>query len=92
MYLTNRELAQIARRRPSTLEGLREIPGIGEAKCRDFGAEALALVARVGPGATSAEPEAPQQSSGEAKRQPLGSRRRLRRERSPVSEAVASRV
>ena len=55
LYFTNRALAEIARRRPATLEALREIPGIGEAKSRDFGAEVLALVSRVAVGATSAE-------------------------------------
>jgi superfamily II DNA helicase RecQ len=47
----NGQLAEIARVRPTTLEALGKLRGVGEAKVRDFGAELLALVAQV-PGAT----------------------------------------
>lgn len=40
----NNQLADIARLRPSTLESLREIRGVGEAKARDYGEELLALI------------------------------------------------
>lgn len=45
VLLTNRQVAAIARRRPETLEALREVDGIGEAKASRFGRELLALVA-----------------------------------------------
>lgn len=44
VLLHNRQLAQLARRRPSTLAALREIDGIGEAKAGRFGAEVLAVL------------------------------------------------
>ncbi len=40
----NRQLADIARLRPSTLQGLQSVNGVGEGKCRDYGTELLALV------------------------------------------------
>lgn len=44
VLLHNRQLAQIARRRPCTLAALREIDGIGEAKAGRFGADVLAVL------------------------------------------------
>lgn len=44
VLLTNRQLAEVARRRPTTLTALREVGGIGEAKAGRFGADLLAVV------------------------------------------------
>lgn len=44
VLLTNRQLAEVARRRPTTLTALREIGGIGEAKVGRFGTDLLAAV------------------------------------------------
>lgn len=44
VLLTNRQLAEVARRRPATLAALREVGGIGEAKAGRFGADLLAVV------------------------------------------------
>ncbi|MBN2308520.1 MAG: HRDC domain-containing protein [Candidatus Hydrogenedentes bacterium] len=41
---TNEQLAQIARRRPASVEELREIEGLGEAKCAKYGEALLAAV------------------------------------------------
>jgi superfamily II DNA helicase RecQ len=40
----NAQLAEICRRAPRSLAALREIDGIGEATCRKYGAELLALI------------------------------------------------
>lgn len=45
VILTNRQLADLARARPTTLVGLREIPGLGEAKGAKYGEEILKVVA-----------------------------------------------
>ena len=45
LVLTNRHLADIVRKRPTTLEGLVGIPGIGEARRAAYGEELLALLA-----------------------------------------------
>lgn len=62
VLLTNRQVAKIAQRRPTTLAGLREVEGIGEAKASRFGRELLTLVAQqptspaaVAPTASTAE-------------------------------------
>lgn len=44
-FLNNRQAAEVARRRPTTLTALKEISGIGEAKAAKFGQELLAVVA-----------------------------------------------
>ncbi len=44
VLLTNRQLAELARRRPATLATLREISGIGEAKAGRFGADLLSVL------------------------------------------------
>ena len=49
----NAQLAEIARRVPRSLAGLKEIDGIGEAFCRDYGAEVLGLM----PDVTAPVPE-----------------------------------
>ena len=49
----NAQLAEIARRVPRSLAGLKEIEGIGEAFCRDYGAEVLGLM----PDVTAPAPE-----------------------------------
>ena len=40
-------LRDISRARPTTLDGLHQISGVGEARLRDYGEEVLAIVARV---------------------------------------------
>ncbi|MBM4394960.1 MAG: HRDC domain-containing protein [Deltaproteobacteria bacterium] len=45
IILNNRELAEVAARRPATLTALREINGVGEAKAERWGEEILAVVA-----------------------------------------------
>lgn len=47
VLLTNRQLADLARRRPTSLSGLREVDGIGEAKSNRFGKEVLDVLAKV---------------------------------------------
>jgi len=47
VLLTNRQLADLARRRPTSLSGLREVDGIGEAKSSRFGKEVLEVLAQV---------------------------------------------
>jgi len=42
---TNEQLAEVARRRPGSLAGLREVPGIGEARAEKFGAALLEVLA-----------------------------------------------
>lgn len=49
----NGHLAEVARQRPTTLAALQSIPGIGEAKVRDYGQELLGLLAAVPAGAES---------------------------------------
>lgn len=44
VLLTNRQLAELARRRPGTLTALREVDGIGEAKSSRFGKDVLAVL------------------------------------------------
>lgn len=44
MIMSNVDLAYIAHRRPSTLQALGEIPGIGEKKTENFGKDILELV------------------------------------------------
>lgn len=47
LILNNRELAQLAMRRPASAAQLREIEGIGEAKSGRWGEEILALLAKL---------------------------------------------
>ena len=44
IYLSNGQLADLARLRPATLDALQQIPGIGPGKAGDFGTEILALL------------------------------------------------
>ena len=44
VLFTNRQMAEIARRRPASAAALREIQGIGDAKVSDWGDEVLGLV------------------------------------------------
>jgi superfamily II DNA helicase RecQ len=44
ILFSNRQLVEIAQRRPATLAALQEIEGIGEGRARDFGKEVLGLV------------------------------------------------
>ena len=47
IFLTNQQIAKIAMARPRTLEALREVHGVGDAKCEAFGEEVLAIVAQM---------------------------------------------
>ncbi len=47
LILNNRELAELAMKRPSSLTQLREISGIGEAKAGRWGEEILAVLAKL---------------------------------------------
>lgn len=58
----NAQLAEIARRVPRSLAGLKEIEGVGEAFCRDYGAEVLGLM----PDVTAPAPEKAEADGGEA--------------------------
>jgi ATP-dependent DNA helicase RecQ len=44
VLLTNRQLAELSRKRPATIAQLREVPGIGEAKAGRYGRDLLALL------------------------------------------------
>lgn len=44
VVLTNRDVEALVRRRPTSLGGLRKIPGIGEAKVTQYGEALLALL------------------------------------------------
>lgn len=60
LILNNRELAELAMRKPASISKLREIEGIGEAKSARWGEELLALLAKLvaaGQGYAQAEPE-----------------------------------
>ena len=64
LILNNRELAELAMKRPASLTKLREIDGIGEAKSARWGEEMLALLAKLSAaGQTVAKPE-PEKNSG----------------------------
>ena len=57
----NNQLADIARLRPPTVEALRDVRGVGEAKARDYAEELLALIrAAAGPEALNSESAAPE--------------------------------
>ena len=56
VLLTNRQVAEIARRRPGSQRALQEIEGVGEGKARDLGDELLAMVASQPP-RVETEPE-----------------------------------
>ena len=49
VFLTNRNIADIARTRPATKAALMELDGVGQAKADSFGEELLALVASLPP-------------------------------------------
>lgn len=55
VLLTNRQLAEVVRRRPTTLTELREISGIGEAKAGRFGKDLLSVLTQ-GASAPTAAP------------------------------------
>ena len=65
ILLTNRQLADVARLRPSTLEMLQHVQGIGEAKVQAFGEELLAVIARVVPSIPVVAPAAAEPSRDE---------------------------
>jgi superfamily II DNA helicase RecQ len=50
VLFSNQEIAEIARLAPASKSDLISIPGIGDAKARDYGDEVLEIVARVGSG------------------------------------------
>jgi len=55
VLFTNRQLAAIATARPGSLEALREVEGVGEARARDFGEDVLALLSAAPEGQTGDE-------------------------------------
>ena len=59
VLFTNEQLAEIVKRRPATLTALAEVPGLGDARVKDFGEELVALVgtAAAGTPAPAAEPQ-----------------------------------
>ncbi len=57
LILNNRELAELAMKRPASLAMLREIDGIGEAKSARWGEEILALLAGLAAGSAAQKPE-----------------------------------
>ena len=60
VLLTNRQLADVARLRPSTLEMLRQVQGIGDGKLQAFGEELVALVASTLLAMSSPAPSVPE--------------------------------
>ncbi len=44
--MTNEQLAEVSRRRPATLAGVREVAGLGEARVEKYGALILEVVSR----------------------------------------------
>ncbi|MEI6647716.1 MAG: HRDC domain-containing protein [bacterium] len=58
----NTQLAEIARRVPRSLADLKEADGIGEAFCRDYGAEVLALMPDVTAPAVAGQPESAEEA------------------------------
>ena len=61
----NRQLAEIARRRPTSLSKLAVIEKLGKAKIQRYGAAILGLAARGAPAATSGEGETDEQPEQE---------------------------
>jgi ATP-dependent DNA helicase RecQ len=57
LILTNRELAEVARLRPTSLAALREVEGVGEAKAGRWGEEMLAVLAGLGEGGREPAPD-----------------------------------
>ena len=47
VFLTNHQIAEIARRSPKAPADLHEIDGIGDSRVRDFGEELVALVSKL---------------------------------------------
>ena len=76
VLLTNRQLAEIARARPTSLAALRDIQGFGESKASAMGDELLALVASIVPSlSTGPEPGEQQGPGGDVEpEQPHGAR------------------
>ncbi len=74
----NAQLAEIARRLPRALAELREIDGIGEAFCRDYGAKVLGLIpdqlgpAPAGPAEDDASHDGGSSDASEKDRGPVG--------------------
>ena len=60
IVLSNRQIADLARLRPSTLKGLVEVKGLGRVKSKQFGEELIALIGAVPQGA---KPEAEAQEA-----------------------------
>jgi ATP-dependent DNA helicase RecQ len=56
VIFNNREMAALARRRPTTLTALQEVDGIGRAKAQRYGPDLLKVLA-VRPGAKGASRE-----------------------------------
>ena len=59
VIFTNNQLLAIARRAPTTIAALGEVPGVGDAKLEAFGGEVVALLAAIPVNATPPLAEAP---------------------------------
>jgi ATP-dependent DNA helicase RecQ len=59
VIFTNNQLLAIARRAPTTLAALGEVPGVGDGKLEAFGGEVVALLAAIPVNATPPLAEAP---------------------------------
>ena len=59
VIFTNNQLLAIARRAPTTLAALGEVPGVGDGKLEAFGAEVVALLAAIPVNAAPPQGEAP---------------------------------
>ena len=67
LFLTNRQAAELARKPPTSLAGLREVRGVGESRVEAFGAELLALFeAMAGEGAVEPGEPAGSKEPGDA--------------------------
>ncbi len=53
VLFTNQQLAEVARKRPTTIAALTAIDGIGDARIKGYGPDVLKLVAAVPQGATT---------------------------------------
>ena len=57
LVFSNREMAEVANRAPSTLAALQEVDGVGEAKARRWGEEILAVITACMPPVAATEPD-----------------------------------
>lgn len=64
LIFTNRELAEVATRRPTSLKALQEVQGVGESKAGRWGEEVLAVLAAIGEGGREPTPPAQPATGG----------------------------